>query len=58
MFTNGLGDQGSVLGQVIPKTQKVVLDASSQHYKAWIMRKWSTPKKRVVSSPAPQYSSY
>ena len=28
MFANDLGDQGSIPGQVIPKTQKMVLDAS------------------------------
>ena len=28
VFANGLGDLGSILGQVIPKTQKMVLDAS------------------------------
>ena len=28
MFANGLGDQGSILDQVIPKTQKMVLDAA------------------------------
>ena len=28
VFTNGLGDWGSILGQVIPKTQKMVLDAA------------------------------
>ena len=28
VFANGLGDQGSILGQFIPKTQKLVLDAS------------------------------
>ena len=36
VFTNGLGDQGSIAGQVIPKTQKMVLDASllnTLHYK-------------------------
>ena len=27
LFTNGLGDQGSISGQVIPKTQKIVLNA-------------------------------
>ena len=39
VFTNGLGDQGSITGQVIPKTQKIVLDAallSTQHYKVQI----------------------
>ena len=36
MFANGLGDQGSILGWVIPKTKKIVLDValiSAQHYK-------------------------
>ena len=39
VFSDGLQDQGSILGQVIPKTQKNVLDASllnTQHYKVWI----------------------
>ena len=34
-FANGLGDQDSIPGQVMPKTQKMVLDAtllSTQHY--------------------------
>ena len=42
VFTNGLGDQGSIPGQVIPKTQKIVIDASllnTQHYKVWIKGK-------------------
>ena len=42
VFTNGPGDQGSIPGQVIPKTQKMVLDAtllSTQHYKVRIMSK-------------------
>ena len=28
VFTNGPGDRGSILGRVIPKTHKRVLDAS------------------------------
>ena len=28
VFTNGTGDMGSIPGQVIPKTQRMVLDAS------------------------------
>ena len=28
MFGNGLRDKGSIHGQVMPKTQKMVLDAS------------------------------
>ena len=34
-FANGPGDQGSIPGRVIPKTQRMVLDAtllSTQHY--------------------------
>ena len=36
VFTNGLGDQDSITGRVLPKTQKMVLDAAllnHQHYK-------------------------
>ena len=36
MFANGSGDQGSILGWVIPMTQKMVLGAAllnTQHYK-------------------------
>ena len=36
VFANGPGDQSSIPGQVIPKTQKMVLDAAllnTQHYK-------------------------
>ena len=39
VFTNGLGDLGSIPGRVIPKTQKMVLDATllnTQHYKVCI----------------------
>ena len=35
VFANGPGDQGSIPGRVIPKTQKMVLDAAllnTQHY--------------------------
>ena len=38
-FANGPGDRGSIPGWVIPKTQKMVLDAtllSTQHYKVRI----------------------
>ena len=50
-FANGPGDQGSISGQVIPKTQKKVLDAalfSTQNYKVRIKgkveqsREWSS----------------
>ena len=36
VFTNGLGDWGSITDSVLPKTQKIVLDASlfnTQYYK-------------------------
>ena len=42
VFANGLEDLGSIPGRVIPKTQKMVLDASLlniQHYKVWIKDK-------------------
>ena len=42
VFTNGLGDLGSIPGPVIPKTQKMVLDATllnTQHYKVRIKGK-------------------
>ena len=50
-FANGLGDQGSIPGRAIPKTQKMLLDATllnTQHYKVRIKgkvkqsRKWSS----------------
>ena len=42
LFTNGPEDQGSIPDQVIPKTQKMVLDAAllnTQHYKVRIKDK-------------------
>ena len=51
VFTNGLGDLGSIPDQVILKTQKMVLDATllnAQHYKVQIKdkveqsREWSS----------------
>ena len=47
--TNGLGDLGSIPGRVIPKTQKMVLDASllnTQYYKAWIKGKVEQSRER------------
>ena len=40
VFTNGPGNRGSIPGRVIPKTQKMVLDAAllnTQHYKVRTM---------------------
>ena len=51
VFANGLGDQSSILGRIIPKTQKMVLDSSllsKQSYKIRIKgkveqsREWSS----------------
>ena len=43
VFANGPGDQGSIPGQVIPKTQKkMVLDATllgTRHHMVWIKSK-------------------
>ena len=42
VFANGSGDRGSIPGRVIPKTQKMVLDAAllcTQHYKVMIKGK-------------------
>ena len=46
IFTNGLEEQGSIPGQVIPKTQKMVPYAtllSTQHYKVRIKGKVEQP---------------
>ena len=42
VFVNGPGDQGSISGRAIPKTQKMVLGAAllnTQHYKVRIKGK-------------------
>ena len=52
VFANGLGDRGSNPGQVIPKTQKVVLDAAllnTQYYKVRV--KWGNTRKGVAPFP-------
>ncbi len=49
MFTNGLGDWGSILGCVIPKTLKMVLDVSllnTQQYKVHIKSKVEQSRER------------
>ena len=54
-------DLGSILGWVIAKTQKMVLDASflnTQHYNVRIKGEWSNPGKGVASSLTPQSSCY
>ena len=54
VFTNGLGDQGSIPGRVIPKTQKTVLDAAllnTQHYKVRIKGKVEQSKEWSSTLP-------
>ena len=49
MFADGAGDRSSILGRVIPKTQKLVLVAyllNTQHYKVRIKSKWSIFRER------------
>ena len=61
MFANGPGDLGSISGRVIPKTQKMVLDASllsTQHYKVRIKGKVEQSRKGVAPSPTHWCSSY
>ena len=48
-FQNGPGDLGSIPGRVIPKTQKMVLDASlfnTQYYKVRIKGKVKQSRER------------
>ena len=61
VFANGPGDLGSIPGRVIPKTQKMVLDASllnTQHYKVRIKGKVEPSREGVAPSPTSWCSSY
>ena len=61
VFANGPGDLGSIPCRVIPKTQKMVLDASmlnTQHYKVRIKGKVEQSREGVAPSPTPWCSSY
>ena len=54
VFANGLGDLGSIPGRVIPKTEKMVLDAcllNTQHYKEWIKGKVGQCRERSCALP-------
>ena len=54
VFANGSGNRGSIPGRVIPKTQKMVLDASllnTQHYKVCIKGKVEQSKERSSTLP-------
>ena len=60
VFANGSGDRDSIPSRVIPKTQKMLLDASllnTQHYTELIKGKWSNLEKEVAPTPTPRYSS-
>ena len=61
VFTNGPGDLGSILGRLIPKTQKwylipPCLTLSIIRYRSMV--KWSNPRTWVAPSPTPWCSSY
>ena len=61
VFANGLEDRVSIHSRVIPKTQKMVLDAlllNTQHYKVRIKGKVGNPGKEVVPFSTPKCSSY
>ena len=54
VFANGPGDLGSILGRVIPKTQKMVLDATllnTQHYKVRIKGKVEQSREKSSALP-------
>ena len=60
-FANDPEDQGSIPDQVIPKTQKMVPDATllnTQHYKVWIKGKVEHLRNGVAPSPTHKYCSY
>ena len=54
MFANGLWDRGSISGQVIPKTQKLVHDATllnTKHYKVRIKGRVDQSRERSCGLP-------
>ena len=54
VFANSPGDLGSIPDRIIPKTQKMVLDASllnTQHYKARIKGKVEQSRERSSALP-------
>ena len=61
VFANGPGDVGSILGCIIPKTLKMVLDTSllnTQQYKVCIKGKMEQSRERIVPFPTHWCSSY
>ena len=54
VFANGPGDLGSITGRVIPKTLKMVLDATllnTQHYEVRIKGKVEESRERSSALP-------
>ena len=54
VFANGPGDRGSIPSRVIPKTQKMVLDAAllkTQYYKEGIKGEVEQSKERSNALP-------
>ena len=54
VFDNGQGNRGSMQGRVVPKTQKMVLDATlpnTQHYKVRIKVKVEQSRERSCTFP-------
>ena len=54
VFASGSGDLGSIPGLVIPKTQKMVLDASlpnTQNYKVGIKSKVEQSREKSSALP-------
>ena len=54
VFANGSGDLCSITGRVIPKTRKMVLDASllnTQYYKVRIKSKVGKSRERSCALP-------
>ena len=60
VFANGPGDQGSIPGQVIPKTQKMRFDTclTLSIIRLGSRVKWRNPGKEVAPSPTPWCRSY
>ena len=61
VFVTGQRDLGSIAGQVLKKTQRMVHDTSLlniQHNKVCIKGKCSNSGKGVVPTPIPQYNRY
>ena len=54
MFANGLGDQGSIPGYVIPKTLKMVSETSllnTQYYKVCLKDKVEQSREKSSALP-------